>query len=160
MKQVGEDSWFVGNGVVWEPLLRNSGGVGDCVCSGRPPLFSMLLSMLHSMPFGLSFSSACRQRGTPAGPRPASLRACVSKPFEFEARSTASNSLLSSPPAQPEASYIAALAVPLVNPSCSVAPLPRINAKPNPFCPCISSIFLAPLSSSHLIFGTLPSRSP
>lgn len=88
------------------------------------------------------------------------LTASLRKPFEFEARSTASNSLLSSPPAQPEASYIAALAVPLVNPSCSVAPLPRINAKPNPFCPCISSIFLAPLSSSHLIFGTLPSRSP
>lgn len=147
MKQVGEDSWFVGHGVVWEPLLRNSGGVGDCVCSGRPPLFSMLLTMLHSMPFGLSFSSACRQRGTPAGPRPASLRACVSKPFEFEARSTASNSLLSSPPAQPEASYIAALAVPLVNPSCSVAPSSSHQRETESFL----SVYLVYLSGPSLL---------
>jgi len=71
-------------GTVWAPLLRNSGGVGGCVCSGRPLLFSMFLSM----PFSLSLSPACRQCGTQAGPRPASLRARVSKlskPFEFEA---------------------------------------------------------------------------
>lgn len=91
----------MGHGRVWAPLLRNSGGVGGCVCSGHPLLLSMLRSML-----GLSFSRTRRQRGIQAGSRPASLRARVSKPFEFEARSTASYSLLSSSLAQPEATSL------------------------------------------------------
>jgi len=45
------------------------------------PCFSPCRSVFLS----LSLSPACRQCGTQAGPRPASLRARVSKPFEFEA---------------------------------------------------------------------------
>lgn len=105
----------MGHGRVWAPLLRNSGGVdGACVVVVLP-----LLSLLLAAPFGLSFSPARRQRSTQAGPRPASLQACVSKPFEFEARSTASNSLLSSPPAQPEVISLPPMFIPFYCPSSS-----------------------------------------
>lgn len=114
---------------IWAPLLWNSGGVSGCVCSGLlPPLISTLLSMQ----FGLSFSRAHRQRGTQAGSRPASLRARVSKPFEFEARSTASNSLLSSLPVQPEAISL----LPPRSPSPPLPTPPHLPRNPIPFrCP-------------------------
>lgn len=136
------NSW--GTIIVWAPLLRKSGGIDGCVCSGRPSFLSTLLTVS----FGLSSSRSRCQRSTQAGPRPASLRARVSKPFE--ARSTASNSLLSSSPARPETTSLSPFHVPLVlTPSSSVAPLPRINAKPNLFCPRISSASLTSLFFSH-----------
>lgn len=71
---------------------------------------------------------------TQAGSRPASLRARVSKPFEFEARSTASNSLSSLHfPHSPRPYRCPPCPLYLVAPSHSVAPLPRNNAKPNLF---------------------------
>lgn len=69
-----------------------------------------------------------------AGPRPASLRARVSKPFEFEARSTAPNT----PPFISRATGATSLSPPLsiLLPVLSVSlPLFRyVTAKPNPFC--------------------------
>lgn len=75
-------------------------------------LFSLL--SLHLLSLSLSCT---HRRGDTAGSRPASLRARVSKPFKFRARSTAPNSLLPLPPAQPEviSLFLRPFPVPLTN---------------------------------------------
>lgn len=94
---------------------------------------------------------------TQAGSRPASLRARVSKPFEFEARSTASNSLSSlhfphSPrpyrcPHAPSTSSLHPIPLPLF----LATTRNRISSTRGIF-----SVLLTSLSSSHPTLGPLP----
>lgn len=94
---------------------------------------------------------------TQAGSRPASLRARVSKPFEFEARSTASNSLSSLHFPHSPRPYRCPRA-PSTSSLHSVAPLSRNNAKPNLF---YSWYLLCPpdFSLLHPTLGPLPPPS-
>lgn len=69
-----------------------------------------------------------------AGPRPASLRARVSKPFEFEARSTAPNTppFISRATGATSLSPLSSILLPVL--SVSLPLFRYVTAKPNPFC--------------------------
>lgn len=94
-----------------------------------------------------------------AGPRPASLRARVSKPFEFEARSTAPNT----PPFISRATGATSLSPPplLYPPSCAlrfVAPLPLRHCETKSLLPYIFSLtaFSSPFTTSSNLLPPQP----